>query len=113
MTTAEDVSFHGETATLVVSQARSPIALGCAENTVLLEQVVNDGLLLSVHPAGEQQAEERKRRQQWIHGRKGARGTARGSSPDRRDSGARKLSRAISILQLSPSAEFSHQTPST
>ena len=66
MTTAEDVSFHGETATLVVSQARSPIALGCAENTVLLEQVVNDRLLTSINPAREQQEKEGERGRELV-----------------------------------------------
>ena len=76
MTTAEDVSFHGETATLVVSQARSPIALGCAENTVLLEQVVNDRLLTSINPAREQQEKEGERGRELVHAPQLARGVA-------------------------------------
>jgi hypothetical protein len=51
--TAEDVAFHGETASLVVGQAQPPGTVHCAEDAVLLEQVVNDPLLVSINPAGE------------------------------------------------------------
>jgi hypothetical protein len=37
------------------------------KDSVLLEQIINDGLLLSVDPTGEQQQEEGKRRRQRIH----------------------------------------------
>src|SRR6516165_4333869 len=42
---------------------------GCApENPVLLKQVLDDRLLLSIDPTGEQQGEEGERRRQRIHG---------------------------------------------
>ena len=52
--TAEDVAFHGETASLVVGQGQSSGTVHRAEDAVLLEQVVNDRLLVSIDPAGEQ-----------------------------------------------------------
>src|SRR5262245_57360020 len=58
VTTAEDVAFHGETVSLVVGQAQSSGTVHRAEDTVLLEQVVNDRLLVSIDPAREQQQEE-------------------------------------------------------
>ena len=61
VTTAEDVTFHGETASLVVGQAQSSGTVHCAEDSVLLEQVVNDRLLVSIDPAGEHQEEEGER----------------------------------------------------
>ena len=64
----QDATFHRQTASLVVSEAESTRPLRCAKHPVLLEQVVNDGLLLSIDPAGEQQVEERERRRQRIHG---------------------------------------------
>jgi hypothetical protein len=42
--------------------------LGGAEGPIFLEEIVNSGLLLSVHPGGEQQTEEDERRRQPIHG---------------------------------------------
>ena len=53
VTTAENVTFHGETASLVVGQARPSGTVHGAEDSVLLEQVVNDRLLVSIDPAGE------------------------------------------------------------
>ena len=75
VTTAEDVAFHGETASLVVGQAQSSRTVHRAEDTVLLEQVVNDRLLVSIDPAREQQEEEGERGRQRVHG---------GSLPERR-----------------------------
>ena len=51
VTPAEDVAFHGETASLVVGQAQSSGTVQRAENAILLEQVVNDGLLVSIDPS--------------------------------------------------------------
>jgi hypothetical protein len=53
VTTAEDLAFHGEPASLVVSQAQSSGTVHRTEDSVLLEQVVNDRLLVSIDPAGE------------------------------------------------------------
>jgi len=52
VTTAKDVPFHGETASLVVGQAQSSRAVPRAEDAVLLEQVVEDCLLVSSDPIG-------------------------------------------------------------
>src|SRR4030095_7611060 len=46
--TAEDVAFYGEPASLVVGEAQSPGTAHRAEDAVLLEQVVNDRLLVSI-----------------------------------------------------------------
>jgi len=70
---AEDLAFHRQPAALVVGEAQSSGSLRCAQHPVLLEQVVDDRLLLSVDPPGEQQAEEREGWRQRIH---------RGSVPD-------------------------------
>jgi hypothetical protein len=51
--TAEDVAFHGETASLVVGQTQSSGPVHRAEDAVLLEQVVNDRLLVSIDLARE------------------------------------------------------------
>lgn len=40
----------------------------CAEDSVLLEQVVNNRLLVSIDPAGEHQEEEGERARQRVHG---------------------------------------------
>jgi len=50
----EDVAFHRETASLVVGEAQSPGTVHGAEDAILLDQVVNDRLLVSIDPAGEQ-----------------------------------------------------------
>jgi len=68
VTTAEDVAFHGETASLVVGQAQSSGIVHRAEYAVLLEQVVNDRLLVSIDPAREQQQEEGERGRHRVHG---------------------------------------------
>src|SRR5262245_58381863 len=67
-TTAEDMAFHGETASLVVGQAQSLRAVHRAENAILLQQVVDDRLLVSIYPASEQQQTECERTRQRIHG---------------------------------------------
>jgi hypothetical protein len=74
-TTTEDLAFHGEPASLVVSQAQSSGTVHHAEDAVLFEQVLNDRLLMSIDPAREQQEEEGKRGRQLVHG---------GSLPERR-----------------------------
>jgi hypothetical protein len=67
VTTAEDLAFHGEPASLVVSQAQSSGPVHRTEDSVLLEQVVDDRLLVSIGPAGEQQEEEGERWRQPAH----------------------------------------------
>src|SRR5262249_5546490 len=69
VTTAEEVAFDGETASLIVGQAQSPRTVRRAENAVLLEQVVDDRLLVSIYPAGEQQEAEGERALQPVHDR--------------------------------------------
>jgi len=61
VTTAEDVAFYGEAASMVGGQAHSPRSVHRAEDTVLLEQVRNDGLLMAIGPAREQQEKEGER----------------------------------------------------
>jgi hypothetical protein len=76
LTTAQDLAFHGETASLVVSEAQSSSrAVHRPEDSIFLEQVVNDRLLVSIDPAREQQQEEGERGRHRGHG---------GSLPDRR-----------------------------
>jgi hypothetical protein len=52
-TPAEDLAFHGQPAALVIGEAEPSRSVRCAEDSVLLEQIVNDRLLLPVDPAGE------------------------------------------------------------
>jgi hypothetical protein len=54
---AEDLACHGQSASLVVDETQSG-TVNCAEDTVLLTQVVDDVLLVSVDPAGDRQEEE-------------------------------------------------------
>jgi len=61
LSTAQDLAFHGETASLVVSQARSYRTVHRPEHSIFLEHVVNDRLLVSIDPAREQQQEEGER----------------------------------------------------
>jgi hypothetical protein len=68
VTTAEDVAFHGDTASLVVGQAQSSGTVHGAEHAILLDQVVDDRLLVSIDPAKEQQDEEGERGRQRVHG---------------------------------------------
>ena len=67
-TPAEDLAFHGNPTALVVGEAKPSASVRCAEDSVLLEQVVNDGLLLPVDPAGEEKNDEGERRRQRVHG---------------------------------------------
>ena len=50
---AEGLPFHGEPASLVVGEANALGAVCRAEDPVLLQQVLDDVLLLSIDPAGE------------------------------------------------------------
>jgi hypothetical protein len=65
---AENVAFHGQAAPLVVGEANPSGTVRGAEDTVLFEQVVNDGLLVPVDPAGDEKEEERERGRQLVHG---------------------------------------------
>jgi hypothetical protein len=69
VTTAENVTLHGEAASLIVGQAQSPRTVHGAEDTVLLEQVFNDRLLMAVDPASEQQKAKRERARRPVHRR--------------------------------------------
>ena len=48
---AEGVAFHGQAASLVDGEANPLATVRRAEHAVLLEQIVNDVLLLSIGPA--------------------------------------------------------------
>ena len=74
-TSAEDLAFDSQAASLVVVEAQRSRPVGCAEDAILLAQVVNDVLLLPVDPAGAEQKEEGEWPRQWVHG---------GSLPERR-----------------------------
>ena len=65
---AQDLAFHGETASLVVSEAQSSRTGHRPEDSIFLEQVVNDRLLVSIDPAREQQQEEGERGRHRGHG---------------------------------------------
>ena len=65
---AKHFAFHGETAALVVGEAPSAGWLRRPKNSVLLEQVLDDRLLLAIDPTGKQQTEERERRRQRVDG---------------------------------------------
>jgi hypothetical protein len=60
------LAFHGQAASLIVGEAQSSGLPRRPEDPILLEQVVNDRLLRSIDPTGEQQKEEGERRRQ-IH----------------------------------------------
>ena len=124
-TTAKDLPFHGQPASLVVGEAQPSGALRRAEDAVLLEQVGNDRLLLAVDPAGEQEEEESERGRQTVHWWKRAREVAAVQSCARlgivgRQKGSRG-SRGTSFLDgvgtqvfVDPtSTEFSHRTTTT
>ncbi len=65
---AENDTFHGQAAALVVGEAQSAGSVRGAEDPVLLEQVVNGRLLLPVHPARDTQEQEGERGRQRVHG---------------------------------------------
>ena len=77
------LAFHGQTASLVVGEANPSGIFRRTEDSVLLAQLVNDSLLLSIDPAREDQEEEGERRRQRIHWRK-------------LDSGARRFQGGVS-----------------
>ena len=58
---AEDLAFHGQSPSLVVGETQLG-TVSAAEDPVLLTQVVDDVLLVSVDPAGDKQEEESQRR---------------------------------------------------
>jgi hypothetical protein len=65
---AENDAFHSQAAALVVGKAHSSGGVRVAQDPVLLEQVVDDRLLLPVHPARDQQEQEGERARQRVHG---------------------------------------------
>ena len=64
---SEGLPFHGESPPLIVGEANASRAVCRAEDPVLLQQVLDDVLLLSIDPAGEQQEQEGERGWQPIH----------------------------------------------
>jgi len=67
---AEGFAFHGQTASLIVGEANPLGTVRRTEDPVLLAQVRNDSLLLSIDPAREEKETEGERRRQRIHWRK-------------------------------------------
>src|SRR6185436_5481039 len=63
-----DLALHCQAPALVVGEAEPSGSVRCAEDAVLLEQVVNDRLLLPVDPAGEEENDEGERLRQRVHG---------------------------------------------
>ena len=60
--------FTGQAAALVVGEAQPSGSVRGAEDSVLLEQVVDDGLLLPVNPARDQQEQEGERARRRVPG---------------------------------------------
>jgi hypothetical protein len=52
---AKNLAFHGQAAALVVAEMKPSRSVRGAEDSLLLEHVVNNGLLLPVDPAGEEE----------------------------------------------------------
>jgi hypothetical protein len=75
---------HGQVAPLVVGEAQPSGTVRGAEDTVLLEQVVNDRLLVPVDPAGKEKEEEGERGRQRVHGRSVPEGPPRFKGSDSR-----------------------------
>ena len=96
---AKNLAFHGQAAALVVGDVGPSRSVRGAEDSVLLEQVVNNCLLLSVDPAGEEENNEHERRRQRVHG---------ASVPERR---AQCKARRDSRLALPGWAEFLDRKP--
>ena len=65
---AKNLAFHGQAAALVVGDVEPSRSVHGAEDSVLLEQVVNNCLLLSVDPAGDEENNEHERSRQRVHG---------------------------------------------
>ena len=65
----EGLPFHGEPATLIVREAKALGTVCRAADSVLLEQVLDDVLLLSIDPSGEEQEQKGERGRQPIHER--------------------------------------------
>jgi hypothetical protein len=65
---AEKDAFHGQAAALVVGEAQPSGSVRGAQDPVLLEEVVDDRLLLPVHPARDQQEQEGERARPRVHG---------------------------------------------
>jgi hypothetical protein len=58
---AQGFAFDGQAASVVVGEA-NPLGTVCrAEDPVLLQQILDDVLLLSIDPAGDQQEQEGER----------------------------------------------------
>lgn len=66
-TATENLAFHSQTATLVVGETESSSTVHRAEDAVFIEQIVNDRLLLSIDPAGEQVQKEGERGRERVH----------------------------------------------
>jgi hypothetical protein len=64
---AENVTFHGEPASLVVGAANALGAVRRTKDAILFQQIINDLLLLSIDPAGDEKREKGKRGWRRIH----------------------------------------------
>ena len=63
----QNVTFHGEPASLVVGEANALGAVRRTKDAVLFQQIINDLLLLSIDPAGDEKQEKGKRGWRRIH----------------------------------------------
>ena len=63
-------TFHGQAAALVVGKTHPSGSVRGAEIPVLLKEVVDDGLLMPINPAGDQQERKGERVTQRVHSRK-------------------------------------------
>ena len=97
--TAQDRTFHGQAAPLVVGEVRPSGTVYNAENPILFEQVINDRLLLPVDPPGDKKDEERERGRQRVH-----REACPSSRPGARS--AMRLSWAVSLGRGSRDTPF-------
>ena len=115
---SEGLPFHGESAPLVVGEANASRAVCRAEDPVLLQQVLDDVLLLSIDPAGEQQEQEGERGRQPIHWRQCTQVRIEFQSREDRSLALRRVHGAgvlgptgfTGIVRDPASAEFSHRT---
>ena len=53
--------LRGQSAALVVAESHAPITSVFSKNTILLDEIVDDMLLMLVHPAGDRDHNKRKR----------------------------------------------------
>jgi len=108
---ADELALHREATSLIIGEPKPPWPVLGAKDPILLEQVVNNGLLLSVDPTGEQQADECEWMRQWIHDGKACRrrchrSTAAGQlltdadSPEHASSAGRSRSCTFPVIRV-------------